>query len=102
MKPTVEQNNLSKRADVAETNAGAFPSIDCNYQTVALPSYRGSCLRPRFSSFRNISGEYFRIEARNEFRLEAAAFVAIIITAAIPILNNMHALADFLGAITTL
>ena len=102
MKPTVEQNNLSKRADVAETNAGAFPSIDCNYQTVALPSYRGSCLRPRFSSFRNISGEYLRTEARYEFRVEAAAFVAMVITAAIPILNNMHALADFLGAITTL
>jgi hypothetical protein len=102
MKPTVEQNNLSKRADVAGRNARAFPSIDCNYQTLALPSYRGSCLRPTFSSFRNISGEYFRIEARNEFRLEAAAFVAIIITAAIPILNNMHALADFVRVIGTL
>ena len=102
MKPTVEQNNLSKRADIAERNAGAFSSIDCNYQTVALPSYRGSCLRPKFSSFRNISGEYFRNEARNEFRVEAMAFVAIIITAAIPILNNMHALADFLGAISNL
>ena len=102
MKPTVELNNLSKRADVAERNAEAFPSIDCNYQTVALPSYRGSCLRPRFSSFRNISGEYFRTEARYEFRVEAAAFVAIIITAAIPILNNMHALADFLRGIGTL
>ena len=102
MKPTVEQNDLSKRADVAERNAGAFPFIDCNYQTVALPSYRGCCLRAKFSSFRNISGEYFRNEARNEFRVEAVAFVAIIITAAIPILNNMHALADFLGAITTL
>jgi len=98
MKPTVEQNNLSKRAEVAQRNAAAFPSIDCNYQTVALPSYRGGCLRPGFSSFRNISGEYFRNEARNEFRLEAVAFVAIIITAAIPILNNMHALADFLRA----
>ena len=102
MKPTVEQNNLSKRADVAERNAEAFPSNDCNYQTVVLPSHRGACLRPRFSSFRNISGEYFRNEARNEFRLEAVAFVAIIITAAIPILNNMHAVADYLGAITTL
>ena len=102
MKPTVGQNNLKKRADVAERNAGALPSIDCNYQTVALPSYRGSCLRPRFSSFRNISGEYFRNEARNEFRVEAAAFIAIIITAAIPILNNMHALADFLRVISAL
>src|SRR5437660_7967535 len=99
MNSTVEQNNLSKRADVAQRNAAAFPSVDCNYQTVALPSYRVGCLRPRFSSFRNISGEYFRNEARNEFRVEAAAFVAIFITAAIPILNNMHALADFLRGI---
>jgi hypothetical protein len=102
MKPTVEQNNLSKRADVAQRNAAAFPSVDCNYQIVALPSYRGSCLRPRFSSFRNISSEYFRNEARNEFRVEAVTFVAIIITAAIPILNNMHTLADFLRGIGNL
>ena len=102
MKPTVEQNNLSKRADVAQRNAAAFPSIDFNYQTVALPSYRGGCLRPGFSSFRNISGEYFRNEARNEFRVEAVAFVAIAIAAANPILNNMHALADFLRAIGNL
>jgi len=102
MNSTVEQNNLSKRADVAQRNAAAFPSVDCNYQTVALPSYRGGCLRPKFSSFRNISGEYFRNEARNEFRVEAVAFVAIIITAAIPILNKMHALADFLRAIGNL
>jgi hypothetical protein len=101
MKSTVELNDLSKRADVAERNARAFPSIDCNFQTVALPNYRGSCLRP-FSSFRNISSEYFRNEARYEFRVEAASFVAIIITAAIPILNNMHALADFLRVIGTL
>ncbi|PYK60606.1 MAG: hypothetical protein DME43_04725 [Verrucomicrobia bacterium] len=100
MKPTAEQNNLGKPAEIARKNA--FPSIDCNYQTVALPSYRGGCLRPGFSSFRNISGEYFRKEARNEFRLEAVAFVAIVITAAIPILNNMHALADFLRAISGL
>jgi hypothetical protein len=100
MKPTVEQNNLSKRADVAQK--GAFPFVDCNYQTVALPSYRGGCLRPKFSSFRNISGEYFRNEARNEFRVEAVAFVVIIITAAIPILNDMHALADFLRGISGL
>src|SRR5436309_15940764 len=100
MKPTVEQNDLSKRTDAARENA--FPSIDCNYQTVVLPSHRGACLRPRFSSFRNISGEYFRNEARNEFHIEAIAFVAIVITAAIPILNNLRALADFLRAISNL
>jgi hypothetical protein len=102
MRPTVEQNNLSKRADVAQENPAPFPNVDCNYQTVVLPSHRGACLRPRFSSFRNISGEYFRNEARNEFHIEAVAFVAIVVTAAIPILNNMHALADFLRGISNL
>ena len=102
MKPTVERNNLSKRADVAQENRAPFLNVDCNYQTVVLPSHRGACLRPRFSSFRNISGEYFRNEARNEFHIEAVAFVAIVITAAIPILNNLRALADFLRAISNL
>src|SRR5437773_12285646 len=98
MKPTVEQNNLSKRTDAARENA--FPSIDCNYQTVPLQSYRGGCLRPRFSSFRNISGEYFRNDVRNEFRIEAVAFVAIIITSAITVLNNLHSLADFVRVVS--
>ena len=33
MKPTVEQNNLSKRAEVAQRNAAAFPSIvdECSH-----------------------------------------------------------------------
>jgi len=99
MKPTVK-HNLKKRALRNDTTR--FPQIECNYHTVALPSYRGGCLQPRFRSFRNISREYFRTEARNEFRAEAAAFVAIIVTAVIPILNNMHALADFLRAVGTL
>ena len=100
MKPTVKQNSVNKRA--LRNDATRFPQIECNYHAVALPGYRGGCLQPRFSSFRNISGEYFRTEARNEFRAEAAAFVAIIVTAVIPILNNMHALADFLRAVGSL
>ena len=99
MKPTVK-HNLNKRA--LRNDATRFPQIERNYHAVALPSYRGGCLQPQFPSFRNISGEYFRTEARNEFRAEAAAFVAIIVTAVIPILNNMHALADFLRGVGTL
>ena len=40
--------------------------------------------------------------AGNEFHIEAVAFVAIVITAAIPILNNLRALAYFLRAISNL
>ena len=102
MKPTIGRNNLSKQADGAQELPAPFPTVDCNYQAVVLPGHRGACLRPRFSSFRNISGDYFQNEARNEFHLEAVAFVAIVVTSAIPILNNMHALADFLRAISNL
>ena len=94
MKPTFEQNHLGRRADGAK-----FPFVDSNYHAVALPNHRGGCLRGQPLSFRNISGEYFRNEARTEFCAEALAFVAIVFTAAIPVLNNMHALADFLRVI---
>ena len=99
MKPIVEQSNLSKRGDGAQKNGATFPFVDSNYHAVALPNYRGGCLRAKPLSFRNISGEYFRHEARNEFCVEALAFFAMAVTAAIPILNNMHALADFLRVI---
>jgi hypothetical protein len=96
MKPTVEQNSLGRRADGAQKNGAIFPFIDSNYHAIVLPNYCGGCLRADRSSFRNISGEYFRKESRNEFCVEALAFFAMVVTAAIPILNNMHALADFL------
>jgi hypothetical protein len=99
MKPTVEQNNLTRRGDGAQKNGATFPFVDSNYHAVTLPTYRGGCLRAKPLSFRNISGEYFRHEARNEFCVEALAFFAMAVTAAIPILNNMHALADFLRVI---
>jgi hypothetical protein len=98
MKPTFEQNNLRKRGDGAQKNGATFPFVDSNYHAVALPIYRGGCLRAKPLSFRSISGEYFRHEARNEFCMEALAFFAMVVTAAIPILNNMHALADFARA----
>ena len=99
MKPTVEQNSLSRRGDGAHKNGAMFPFLDSNYHAVTLPNYRGGCLRAKSLSFRNISAEYFRREARNEFCVEALAFFAIVVTATIPILNNMHALADFVRVI---
>jgi hypothetical protein len=99
MKPTVEQSSLSRRGDGARKNGATFPFVDSNYHAVALPRYRGGCLRAKPLSFRNISGEYFRHEARNEFCVEALAFFALVVTAAIPILNNMLTLADFLRVI---
>jgi hypothetical protein len=79
-----------------------LPVIESNYQVATLPNFNGDCAPHELPSFRSISGEYFRNEARNDFQLEMAAFTAMILTAAIPILSNLHALADFLRAIGSL
>jgi hypothetical protein len=93
MKPNSHSKNLSR------TDGQDFPLIDFDYHVAALPNFRGSCARYDLSSFRNISGEYFRKEARGEFQLEFTAFAAIIVTAAIPVLSNLHALAQLARAI---
>ena len=92
MKPNSQLENRN-----AHDDPSSFPLIHSNYHVAAIPNFRGGCARNE--SFRNISGEYFRNEARNEFQLEMTAFAAIIVTAAIPILSNLRALADFLRAI---
>jgi hypothetical protein len=97
MKPNSQLKNRNARRD-----ASSFPVIHSNYHVTTMPNFHGGCARHELPSFRNISGEYFRNEARGEFQLELTAFAAIILTAAIPILSNLHALADFLRAIGSL
>jgi len=99
MKPKFPENNFSSCEDAMPRSA--LPLTDYHYQSVTLPNFRGGCARPRLHSFRNISSEYFRTEARGEFRNEVIAFAAIVITAAIPLLSNVRALADFLRVIGT-
>lgn len=93
MKPNSHSKILS------QTDAHSFPRIDSNYHVATMPHFNGGCARYELLSFRNISGEYFRKEARGEFQLEFTAFAAIIITAAIPILSSLHALAQLAGAL---
>ena len=100
MKPKIPEKNFSNCEDV--TLKSAFPLTDYQYHSVTLPNFRGGCARSKPHSFRNISSEYFRTEARGEFRAEVIAFAAIFVTAAIPVLSSVRALADFLHAIGTL
>jgi hypothetical protein len=99
MKPNSQPKIFSRHERI---DASRFPLVDSNYHIASMPNFRGACARHELPSFRNISGEYFRNEARCEFQLEVIAFAAIVVTAAVPILSNMHALADFLRAIGSL
>jgi hypothetical protein len=95
----MKQNSHSKDSS---RNAHSFPLIDSHYHVATMPNFHGGCARRELLSFRNISGEYFRNEARGEFQQELIAFTAMVLTAAVPILSNLHALADFLRSIGSL
>ena len=71
-----------------------FPLIDCNYRPMTLDGYRGRCVRPGTSHFRNISGQYFQNEARHEFLVEAVCFAVVIITAAVSLVSAANAVVE--------
>jgi hypothetical protein len=52
-------------------------------------------------SFWNIAGDYFNGESRHDFWSEATLFALITLTAALPLMNNLHALIEFVRAISS-
>ena len=94
MKPTATADSRRERG---ERLARLSSIIDCYYQA---PSYidlgGGHCGNVPGPSFRNISRDYFRHEARYNFASEAALFVMIMATAALAIANGAIAAIDFL------
>jgi len=97
MKPRSSSNRSRNGSD---RSARPFPITDCDYQA---PSYidrsGGHCANIPTPSFRNISRDYFRNEARYAFASEAALFVLIMVTAAVAIASGAAAAIDFLRAL---
>jgi hypothetical protein len=74
-----------------------FPITDYNYQSVALGG--GSRAQLATPSFRSISRDYFKNEARQDFLGEALFFAAIVLTTAVPLTTGAYVLAHFIVAI---
>ena len=76
------------------------PITDYNYHSISFEGSSARYVRNPPRSFWNIAGDYFKHEAAHDFRSEAALFAIISITAALPLINNLHALIEFVRAIT--
>jgi len=74
---------------------------DYGYHSVDFSGSSGRYLCNPARSFWNIAGDYFKNEARHDFRSEAMFFALISITAALPLINNLRALIEFVRAITS-
>jgi hypothetical protein len=77
------------------------PITDYSYHSGAFEDSRAHHAPVHARSFWNIAGDYFKHEAAHDFRSEAALFAFITIAAALPLINNLHALIEFVRAITS-
>ena len=62
-----------------------------------MSAYNAHCTDANNNSFR-VSREYFNNEAARDFLSEAAVFTVIMLTAALPLLNSVHAIVDLIRA----
>jgi hypothetical protein len=102
MKPTILTTCNAGRRDSFDpaTRRPRMSSIaNYNYHSVVFEDFRANCGRTAVRSFWNITGDYMKNEARNDFLGEAALFAVIIITALLPLISNAHALMGFVRAI---
>lgn len=98
MKPTVPTYQPKNRRDSAtpRRNVPSFPKTDHSFKPDSAREFDGySHGRPR-PSFRCISEDYFKSEARGHFAKEAAMFCLIAVTAAVPLIEGIRGAAHVL------
>ena len=97
MKPSFSSNGSRNGGD---RSARRFPITDCDYQASSyIDRSGGHCANVPTPSFRNISRDYFRNEARYTFASEAALFGLITVTAGLAIASGAVAAIDLLRAL---
>jgi len=102
MKPTIQFNEKRSRDHRDSHWGSAFPKTDYSFQAGSVANGRGRGFGACRPSFRAISQEYFENEAPRNFASEAALFVVIVMTAALPIINSASALVHLVRSFATL
>lgn len=75
-----------------------LPKVDHHYHAISAGRSGGCYARLTSPSFRNISRAYFATEANHYFLVEASVFAAIMLTAAVPLINGAHAVLNLIRA----
>src|ERR1700709_1738916 len=91
MKPTPQFSKIGNRL-IESRKSAAGPVTDFAFKASSLDDFSGRCGGKRFPSFRGISDEYFRKEARNHFLSEAIVFALIVGTVAVPVYQAVRGL----------
>lgn len=84
MKTTPQKTQLRSRNGRSE-----MPKIDCAFRSSSIGDFGGR--GGKTIKFRDLSGGYFKDEARRAFASEAAVFGAILLTVLVPLINSATA-----------
>jgi hypothetical protein len=99
MKTTPQIQDLNQRhaSDPRASRHGrSFPQTDQSYQSSTLLGGCGTPVKFHGPSFLEISNRYFADEAPRSFAVEAGVFAALILTAVLPIVNSVQAVATLI------
>jgi len=100
MKPTFQTPELRQRRDsFANFRKAPAPLTDFCFQAGSAGDFYGSPGKG-FPSFRGISKDYFRNEARSHFASEAVFFGLIVVTVAVPVIQAIYGLFHLFNGIS--
>jgi hypothetical protein len=99
--PTVISSLRRESFDGDKCRSRRSPITDYSYYSIAFEGASAGYVRTRARSFWNITGDYYKSEARQDFFGEASLWVVLALTALLPLISNAHALMEFVRAISS-
>ena len=103
---TTSQIQITSQRPAAESrdsrSSRGLPQIEQNYQSPTLRGSCGSAAKFRGPSFFEISNKYFADEAPRSVAGDTAIFTALIVTALLPIVNSVQAVATLIHTLGVL
>jgi hypothetical protein len=99
--PTIICPRCRESFDGGKCRNRRSPVTDYNYHSVAFEGSGARYVHARARSFWNITGDYYKSEARQDFWGEVALWAVLALTAFLPLINNAPALMEFVRAISS-
>ena len=98
--PTLIRSRRRESFDGGKRRSRRLSVTDYNYRSVAFEGSSARYVSTRARSFWNITGDYYKNEARQDFWGEASLWAVLALTAFLPLISNAHAVMEFVRAIT--
>ena len=99
--PTLIRSRCRESFDGDKCRSRRSPVTDYNYHSVAFEGSSARYVHARARSFWNITGDYYKSEARQDFWGEASLWVVLALIAFLPLISNAHAVMEFVRAISS-